>query len=373
MSSIASHDSQAGEGLAGREGVTWSVVAAWSEALFSAAGLDHEAAKLATANLVYAEQRGFASHGFIRLPIYVARIRGGGINRRPRVRVVSEQAGLAIVDADDAIGAYSAAKCVDLVIAKASSAGAAVVIARSANHFGAAGHYTDQMARSGFVGIAICNTDVLMCAPFGGLAVLGSNPLSIAVPALGGLGPQLDMATTEASYGKILVARDNGQQIPAGWAVDASGAPTTDPAAALEGALLPSGGPKGFGLAFMVDCIVAIAGAETSPGVAPLYGEAADPQRLGHAFIAIAVDGEKSRHEYDRRVANLVTAVHESRTTRSLRDPMVPGEPEKQRLQQLARWTPDAALIEQLLDLSRQLSVDVPDEIDSLLDRDADC
>jgi len=347
--------------------VSWPVIDSWANSLLIAAGLDQDAASNVVANLDYAERRGFSSHGYIRLPTYISRILAGGINRRPNITIVEDRAAVAVVDADSAIGAHSAVRCVDITTNKASTSGVGVVIARSANHFGAAGHYTDLMASQGFFGIAVCNTDKLMCAPFGGKPVLGSNPLSIAVPFPNGIGPQVDMATTEASYGKILVARDKSQQIPLGWAVNAEGAPTTDPQEALDGALLPAGGPKGFGLAFMIDCLLALGGAATSDEVAPLYGDPGTPQQLGHAFIAISAELVQSDSQYAQRIRDLSSAVHNSGTASATRAPMVPGEPETQFLNSTDTWDSSASTIGQLQLVSQELGVPLPDSIEASL------
>jgi LDH2 family malate/lactate/ureidoglycolate dehydrogenase len=335
-------------------------VASWSTDLFVASGLDAPAAEAVVDNLVYAEQRGFASHGFMRVGIYLARIQAGGIKKHADVRVLSDQPGLLIVDADSAAGAFSAIHCVEIATQTASESGAAVVIARNTNHFGAAGFYTDMMAKAGFLGIAVCNTDPWMCAPFGGRPVLGTNPISIGVPVDGALGPQLDMATSEGNYGKIAHARDHGETIPIGWAVDVDGEPTTDPAKGIAGALLPSGGPKGFGLAFMVDCLLAAGGARTSDHAGPLYGDPADPQELGHAFIAISVDSAQTAHDYSSSIGSLSRSVHDSAITGSARPPMVPGEPEKLRLAKAADWALSETTRRELEALSHQLGVSLP-------------
>ena len=337
-----------------------TTMAAWSNELLSASGLSADASKAVVDTLVYAEQRGFASHGFMRLGIYVSRIQAGGINRDAAVSVLSDEPGLAIVDADAAAGAFSALTCVELALRKARESGAAVVIAHNANHFGAAGFYTDMMASAGFLGIAVCNTDPWMCAPFGGRPVLGTNPISMGVPVAGVVGPQLDMATSEGNYGKIAAARDRGERIPLGWAVDLDGNPTEDPAEGIAGALLPSGGPKGFGLAFMVDCLLAVSGARTSDHAGPLYGDPADPQELGHAFIAIRVDPVQSASEYSARIASLSTAVHESALPGSNRAPLTPGEPERQRLALAHDWVVDETTLRSLTHLSHDLGVPVP-------------
>jgi LDH2 family malate/lactate/ureidoglycolate dehydrogenase len=339
----------------------WTTMARWSRELLTASGLDEAAADAVVDTLLYAERRGFASHGFMRLPTYAARVQSGGIKGHAHVTVLSDQPALAIVDADAAAGAASAITCVELALRKARESGAAVVVARNANHFGSAGFYTDMMAAAGFLGIAVCNTDPWMCAPFGGRPVLGTNPISIGVPLTGGIGPQLDMATSEGNYGKIAWARDHGEPIPTGWAVDVDGAPTNDAAQAIAGALLPSGGPKGFGLAFMVDCLLAISGARTSDHAGPLYGDPADPQELGHAFIAIAVDPVQTPSDYAERIASLTAAVHDSATPGSSRPPMVPGEPERQRLEAASDCVVSDTTLRAFEALSRELAVSIPD------------
>jgi LDH2 family malate/lactate/ureidoglycolate dehydrogenase len=340
-----------------------AAMAQWSRDLLISAGLDEDAADAVVCTLVYAEQRGFASHGFMRLPIYVSRVQAGGINRHANVQVLNDQAGLAIVDADAAAGAFSALACVKLAMQRARIAGAGVVIARNANHFGSAGYFTDLMAAEGFLGIAVCNTDPWMCAPFGGRPVLGTNPIAAAVPVTGDGGPRLDMATSEAAHGKLIGASNRGEAIPLGWAVDVDGNPTDDPDRGLAGALLPSGGPKGFGLAFIVDCLLAVGGARTSDHAGPLYGDPTKPQELGHAFIAIRVDAVQSTGEYSERIAALSSAVHQSGIPGSGRRPMIPGEPERERLVAASNWVVDAGTLRSFEDLSREVDATIPDVI----------
>ncbi len=338
----------------------WTTMWAWGRELLEASGMSGPAASAVMDSLEYAERRGFASHGYMRLPIYASRVAAGGINGAATVRVVSDQPALTIVDADAAAGAYSANACVQLAVRKAHESGAAVVLARNANHFGAAGFFTNAMATAGVFGIVACNTDPWMCAPFGGRPVLGTNPISMAAPLVDKLGPQLDMATTEGNYGKIAAARDRGEPIPAGWAVDIEGNPTTDAARGLAGALLPTGGPRGFGLAVMVDCLLAIGGARTSDIAGPLYGDPSAPQELGHVFIAIRVDQGQTAAEYAARVTALTESVHASGIPGSARPPMVPGEPERARLAASSAWEADATTLAALAELSLELGVAAP-------------
>lgn len=301
----------------------------WAAKVLECLGLASDDAEVVAENLAFSDLRGVSSHGFIRLETYANRIQAGGINPRPGMTTVRDEGALVVLDADDGPGAATAAVATDLAMERAAKFGIGAVITRRSNHFGAAAFFTSRMADRGFVGLAACNTDKVMCGPFGGKAVLGTNPIAVAVPVDHDVRPQLDMATSEASYGKLLVAARDGISIPEGWAVDAEGKPTRSPKDGIAGALLPSGGPKGFGLAFVVDALVALAGAATSPDVGELYGNPAAAQRLGHVFIAISTGSDHDAETYRDSIDRLVENVHGSALAES--PVMFPGEPELNR------------------------------------------
>jgi LDH2 family malate/lactate/ureidoglycolate dehydrogenase len=300
----------------------------WSRTVLESVGLDSSEARVVTESLGFAEERGILSHGFLRLSTYVRRIKAGGIQAGAQLRQLSDSGALTIFDAGAAAGAVTADACTRLAISRASEHGIACVIANNANHFGAAAFFTNAIADSGFIGIVACNTDKVMCAPFGGSAVLGTNPLAVAPPLDGGSRPQLDMATTEASYGKLVLAARDRREIPLGWAVDGDGQPTTSAAAGLEGALMPAGGPKGFGLAFAIDLLLMAGGARPSSEVGALYGDPAEPQRLGQLFIALRADAVTDLGAYRDAVAALVAEIHASGPGPGGVSALAPGEPE---------------------------------------------
>lgn len=302
----------------------------WAKEILAIAGLQDADCAPVVENLAFAESRGVASHGFIRLETYVERIEAGGINGLSTPLIVDDLGSLVIMSADNGAGAATAMAAAKIAVARARTAGIGCVIARDANHFGSAAFFTDWMADQGFLGIAACNTDAVMAAPFGGKPVLGTNPLAIALPVAASVRPQLDMATTEASLGKLLVASQQGKDIPLGWAVDSNGTPTTSAAQGMVGALLPSGGPKGFGLAFMIDALLALGGARTSPSVDKLYGDPSMPQGLGHIFFALRVPDSVGAANYADAIQQLTEAVHGSSVTGAIA-PMFPGEPELNR------------------------------------------
>jgi LDH2 family malate/lactate/ureidoglycolate dehydrogenase len=300
----------------------------WAQAIFAAEGVPATGAQILADNLAYAERRGFRSHGFIRMPIYLQRTRAGGIVADAQPVVTRRHGAVAVVDCADGPGAVGAMFASALAAEIAREAGIGLVAACNANHFGAAGFYTEELAHRGLLSVILSNTDAAMAPPFGGKSVLGTNPIAAGAPPVGELTPLLDMATTHVAYGKLLVAARSGDPIPLDWAVDVDGKPTSDATKGLDGALLPSGGPKGFGLAFFVDVFAALSGALVSPDVHPLYGERSIPQKLGFSVIAVDAEMLGKAEVFQSRLDRLVDAVHAAGGA-DVPTPMIPGEPEQ--------------------------------------------
>lgn len=336
----------------------------WAAEALGRAGLSEPDAEVTAASLAFADARGVHTHGFMRLSTYVKRARAGGINGAGRPRIASDLGALVIVDADHVAGASSGIYGTDLAIERGHRHGIGCVAVRNANHFGVASFYSNRIADAGLVSIVACNTDKVMCPPLGGRAVLGTNPLAVTVPLPPKSRPQLDMATTQVSQGRLIVAARDGETIPIGWAVDADGLPTTSAAAGLQGALLPAGGPKGFGLSFAIDALVALSGALTSYEVGALYGDPSEPQRLGQLFMAIRADAGIPLHEYRQRISSLVDAIHASGPTSGEHPPVAPGEPELMREHQNnGRLSLTGMLIESFVEVAAATGLTLPEDI----------
>jgi len=262
------------------------------------------------------------------MPIYLERIAAGGIVAEAEPVVARREGALAIVDCADCPGAVGAMFASELAAETAQQHGVSLVAGRNANHFGAAGFYSQTLADSGLVSVVVCNTDIVMATAGGGKRVLGTNPIAIGAPTVGELTPLLDMATSEVAYGKLIVAAGSRKAIPVGWAVDVDGRSTTDAQAGLDGALLPLAGPKGFGLAFMIDVLCALGGANVSADVHPLYGDRAIPQKLGFTVIAIAPELLGGTEQLISKLNRLTDAVHNAGFPGGPA-PMIPGEPEQ--------------------------------------------
>jgi LDH2 family malate/lactate/ureidoglycolate dehydrogenase len=258
--------------------------------IFAATGLPSEASKQVADDLVAADLEGVASHGVMLVPMYVERLRSGSVSRQTAGEVVSDRQAAIVIDARNVFGQLTARQAVELAADRAQQFGMSVVAIRNAFHFGTAGRYARMLADRGCIGIVMCNTRPLMPPPGGAVPVTGNNPIAIAAPANGAFMPEVDMALSAAAMGKIRNAAAAGKPIPLGWATDDEGADTTDPNAAIAGMLLPAAGPKGFGLAFMIDLLC---GGLSSGGIGeqvrPLFGSLDQPYGSANLFIAIDV------------------------------------------------------------------------------------
>jgi LDH2 family malate/lactate/ureidoglycolate dehydrogenase len=344
--------------------------------LFAAAGLPADAAGTVAEALVDADLRGLPSHGSHLVPMYVERLRQGSVSTRTDPKVLIDAGGIAVLDAGHALGVLTADQAMSLATAKARQFGIGAVAVRHAFHFGAAGRYARAAAREGFIGIATANTRPLMPAPGGGHPVVGNNPIAIGVPApRSGARPDgpsaeldeplvLDIALSAANIGRIRLAAGNGKGIPDGWATDAEGRPTTDPAAALAGMLLPAAGHKGFGLALMVDVLAGVlAGGGYGERVNGLYADTALPNECGHFFLALDVAAFGDLDGFASRLADLEASVTAPPYAPGVDRVLLPGQRSAERLREAARRgvQVDRGVLARLRDLAADLDVPLPE------------
>lgn len=241
--------------------------------------------------MIEADLRGADSHGVFRLPAYVKRIRSGGINLQPDIRVVNERSASALIDGDNAIGHLVMKKAADLAIDKARSSGVAWVGARMSNHAGPAGLYARMPLAHDMIGIYMAVGSANHLPPWGGIEMLlSTNPIAIAVPGDHQPAIVLDMATTNAAYGKVKARAAAGEPMPEGWMVDRLGKALLDPTRANEGFLLPIGGPKGYGLALMFGLLAGtLNGAAFGREVVDFNADFSSTTNTGHLIIAVDI------------------------------------------------------------------------------------
>ena len=208
-----------------------------------------EHAEVTARRLLEADLRGRTGHGLIRVPQYVMRIEAGGIDLRPEVSVLRETPVSALIDGDNGLGQVVMTLAAETAMTKATESGMAWVGTVHSNHAGAAGVYTTMAARRDLIALYLAVASANVMPPWGGQErLLGTNPISIAIPAGEGDPYVLDIATTVTSHGTIKVLAQAGEQMPEGWVVDLEGNPILDPNRADEGYLMPIGGYKGSGL-----------------------------------------------------------------------------------------------------------------------------
>ncbi len=285
--------------------------------VFTALGVAAASARVVAEDLVSADLEGVGSHGVMLLPMYVERLQKGSVSKESAGAVVVDNRTSLVIDAHHVLGQLTAHQAVGLVTSRAHEYGMATVAVRNAFHFGTAGRYARLIASQGCVGIVMSNTRPLLPAPGGAEAITGNNPIAVAVPSSGPHPVEVDMALSATAMGKIRLAAAAGKPIPADWAMAADGSPTTDPNEAIKGMLAPAAGPKGFGLAFVIDLLCGgLSEGAIGAEVRPLYGDASQPYRCSQ-IVPGAGRQRLHRSESFRRTRQRTGAARKPLETRS--------------------------------------------------------
>ncbi|MBM4418860.1 MAG: Ldh family oxidoreductase [Chloroflexi bacterium] len=290
-----------------------------ARSIFAALGLPESDADVTADHLVEADLRGHASHGVIRIPTYITAIRAGQINPRPSIRIVRDEGGQCVVDGDRAIGQLAAFRANEIAIARGLEHGMAGVALRNSTHAGAMAYYPIRAIAHGLIGWAATNAGINMTPTGGTKKLVGNNPFAMAVPTNREWPMVLDMATSVVAGGKLDVARSKGESIPLGWARDAEGRPTTDPLAARAGSLEPVGGPKGYGMALMLDVLAGV----LSGG---RFGGGLGGPGSAQFFWTIDVTRYMPLPDFKARMDEMVDQIHASPLAPGVDRVYVPGE-----------------------------------------------
>jgi LDH2 family malate/lactate/ureidoglycolate dehydrogenase len=296
--------------------------------VLSSLGVPDEDGTLVADSLVQADLWGHQSHGFLRLPWYAARLRSGAMRAVTDPVVLSDTGPLVLLDGRNGIGQVLTEHARRLAVERARTHGVAVVGVRNSNHFGTAMYFTRRAAHDGFVAVLTTNASPAM-APWGGREKrLGTNPWSIAAPAPDGRAVAVDIANTAVARGKIYLAKNRGEPIPETWALNADGAPTTDPAEGVLGVVLPMAGHKGYAIAFLMDVLSgALTGSAVGTGVHGPY-EADRPSGAGHLFLVLDPEAFGDRTGYEARVRQLIDEVKAVPLAQGYDEVFYPGEVE---------------------------------------------
>jgi ureidoglycolate dehydrogenase (NAD+) len=302
--------------------VTADALKSFVRALFAAYDFPPPDAQVLADVLVWANLRGVDSHGVLRAVRYLNLVATGMMNPRPDIQVVRDHGAIVLLDADRAAGPVAMMRVAGLVIAKAKANGIGAAAARRTTHTGPVGYYARIAARQGCIGIVTNDSQPMMTYHGTRTPVLGTSPLAIAAPTAGGEPLMLDIASAEAAMGKIHTARAAHAEIPRGWALDKTGAPTTDPNHA--DILLPLGGFKGAGLAFMLECLTGIL--TGNPVTEPALATNDKTHRQNALMIAIDVAAFGDAAAFAARAAALAAAVKRQPRAEGVDEILAPGE-----------------------------------------------
>jgi len=305
-----------------------AALAAFVKRAFEAAGLPSTEAEIVAVLIVEADLRGSDTHGVIRLPLYLRRLKAGGINARPHIRIVEERAATALVDGDNGMGHLVMRFAAMTAIEKARTAGVAWVGARMSNHAGPAALYAMMPLAHDMIGLYLAVGSNNHLPPWGSTEnLLGTNPIAIAIPSQDEAPVVLDMAPTVAAFGKVRLKMQRGEELPVGWMIGRDGKPLTDPKRAEHGLLLPIGDYKGYGLSLMVGLLAgALNQAAFGRDVVDFVKEQGKATNTGHAIVALSVEAFAPAAAFKRQVDAAVRAMRGAERLPGVERIWLPGE-----------------------------------------------
>ena len=279
-------------------------------AALTSAGASPEMARITAAALVMAEAQGLASHGLARVPQYAGHLRHGRVNGGATPRVIRAKAAACLVDADEGLAFPACTLAVHEAITRARECGAAFAGVTRSHHFGVAAYHLEPVAAVGMVGLAFGNSPAAMPAWGGRRALFGTNPIAAVFPRRAQPPLVIDLSLSEVARGKLMVAAKSGKTIPAGWALDKDGNPTTDAQAGLAGMMLPAGGVKGAMLALMVELLCcALTGAAFGFEADSFFSDEGNRPHIGQAFVVVDPAALAGAEVFDERMETLVAAM----------------------------------------------------------------
>jgi (2R)-3-sulfolactate dehydrogenase (NADP+) len=272
----------------------------------------NEPMAVATARaLVLAEAQGIGSHGLSRVAQYTTHLRNGRCNGAAVPRVANQRGGAVQIDAGEGLAFPACELAVQEAIARARSHGVAFAGVANSHHAGVIVDHLRAVAAAGMVGLGFANSPAAMPAAGGKHPIFGTNPVAAVFPRRTGDPLLIDLSLSEVARGKVMLAAKKGEPIPAGWALDAQGRPTTDAKAALDGSMLPLGAatsPKGAMLALVVELLVtALIGAQFGFEASSFFVDAGNRPRIGQAFIVVDPGALAGSEAYLDRIEVLIT------------------------------------------------------------------
>jgi L-2-hydroxycarboxylate dehydrogenase (NAD+) len=330
-------------------------------AAFAAAGLPEEDAHVLGELIAEADLRGTDTHGVFRMPLYVRRIKAGGINRHPDIKVLEERPATALLDGDNGMGHLVMRRAAQLAIEKAKQTGVGWVGARMSNHAGPAALYAMMPLAHNMIGLYFAVGSNNHLPPTGSAeALLGTNPIAVAIPAGKEPAVVMDMAPTVAAFGKVRMKAALGEPMPVGWMIDRDGKPLTDAARAAEGYLLPIGDYKGYALSLIIGLLAGpLNGAAFGRGIVDFLKHPATATNTGQSVLAVSVDAFCPADLFKAHVDVAVRTIRASQRLPGVDRVWLPGEQSHtKRLDRLAHGVPIPPTLRKNLDaLAQELGI----------------
>lgn len=292
---------------------------------FRHAGLSEADAAIAADVAGHGTLHGSDAHGAVQMPLYVAGLLDGTIKSQPDIQVTGTLPCCKVMDADHALGLVAGQKAIDAAIDLAKTFGMGAVAVRRSSHNGTAGYFSERAAGHGLIGMAFTNA-MPAIAPTGSTEpLLGTNPIGAAFPLPGADPIVIDLATSIVARSRIRAMLTLGKQLPEGWALDPEGKPTTDPAVAVKGSVLPIGGPKGYALSLMVELLCS-ALADGEPGFQVTYENVVKrPSNISQFYMALNPAGFAGDAQYGARATHIADVLVKAKPMAGAEAPRLPG------------------------------------------------
>lgn len=332
----------------------------YSAEILKAVGVRSIDARITADCMMMAHLRGFDTHGLPCLPNYVECLEQNRINPRPDIAVEKITDWSYRLNADNGLGHVAAHRAMNKALEAAQSFGVGGAVVRRSNHFGAASAYSLIALEHDCVGLVTSNASAVT-APFGAAQpILGTNPLSVAVPC--GILPPfvIDMATSEGARKKVRLALEKGETIPQGWALDNQGDPTVDPEKALSGIMLPFGGMKGSAITILLDILSGVlSGANFGGDVLSVYTNQEKESGNGNFFLAFKISAFMPIEIFKCRMDEELTRIRSLKPARGFKEVIYPGYKEHYLQGECIKngLALEATLLEKLVRLGKKLGV----------------
>ena len=312
----------------------WEKLRSFCQKLLQCEEMPEDEAFIASDCLVQADLCGVESHGVSRTGIYLKRLEEKAVNPVCSLKIESEYPASMALNGCNSMGMVTGKRAMEFAIKKAKEAGSSFITVKNSNHYGMAYYYVKMAADENLIGITGTNAPPNI-APWGSsVPYLGTNPIAISAPTEGD--PIiLDMAPSVVAMGRVIMAARLGQDIPEGWAITKEGEPTTDPNLAVNGSVLPIGGPKGYGISLFIDILSGIlSGADYGPHLGNMWNDFSRPQNVGHFFSCIDISKFVSLDVFKKRLGEMRSEIKALPRNEGVGEIFMPGEIELNRVRE---------------------------------------